>query len=42
MVDSTALEHLRKDPILAACTVDAPPLLWPLYTDVYESLLRSI
>jgi len=42
MVESTALEHLRKDPVLAACIVDDPPLHWPLYTDVYESLLRSI
>ena len=42
IVESLALEHLRKDLALATCKVDAPPLHWPLYTDVYESLLRSI
>jgi DNA-3-methyladenine glycosylase II len=42
MAESLALEHLRKDPVLAPYLADAQPLHWPLYTDVYESLLRSI
>lgn len=42
MEEALVRAHLRQDPVLAAYLENAAPLQWPLHTDMYETLLRSI